>query len=202
MGNEMTPDLLERLSPEQQEAWVMRKCSNLMQLGAEAALLELAQAKEQLEAQREIAAIYQRGQQNDCDQLATVTAERDAAIRSWRNSEDEASAAMTSLRARLAEVTGDRDRLRESLKAASHALGMVGHGATGNQRWMSHDPSIRQHCLNAEMAANAALSAPEPKPEAPKCPACDEGLVWHEKEPGFQQWSTKCGVCNGTGRAQ
>lgn len=38
--------------------------------------------------------------------------------------------------------------------------------------------------------------------EAPKCPACDDGLAWHEKEPGFQQWSTRCGVCGGTGRSK
>lgn len=49
LGVEMTPDLLALLSPEQQEAWKMRKCSNLMSLGAEDALLELAREKEKNE---------------------------------------------------------------------------------------------------------------------------------------------------------
>lgn len=94
------------------------------------------------------------------------------------------------LRAELATVTGERDALRSALRKIH---GLASRALADPASKIEDGVTLFHICM---VSGTGRVT-----PEAPKCPACDEGLVWHEKEPGFQQRSTKCGVCSGTGRA-
>ena len=87
------------------------------------------------------------------------------------------------LRAELATVTGERDALRSALRKIH---GLASRALADPASAIEDGITLFHICTVVEE----------------ECPACDDGLVWHEKEPGLQQWSTKCGVCSGTGRSQ
>lgn len=136
-----------------------------------------------------------------------------SAIRFHANNErvrlDECRAEIARTKAELATVTADRDRLQSRLLDTQASCTIWMENSKKNSKELNEsyeamcDIAAMLGCSEDWGSILSAIPAPtEPKPEAPKCPACDDGLIWHEKEPGFQQWSTKCGVCGGTGRAQ
>ena len=76
----------------------------------------------------------------------------------------------------LAAVTAERDALRGAL---------VEIYATAT-RTLAEPPCADVSALIMICTILEALPSPQspaPAPEGPECPACDDGLVWHEKEP-------------------
>lgn len=136
-------------------------------------------------------------------------------------------AELARTKAELDKVTADRDRLRKALYKETFCetcqnTGIMGgsceycedagynmkycgqcHGAGEWTAECAECEGRKASCRDAEtfavlVSCTAALSAPEPKPEAPKCGEC--GGVG--KTPKHTQHYWECPKCNGTGRAQ
>ena len=169
---------------------------------------EITRLRAELEAQREIAAVFERGQQNAAEQLERAERERDM------------------LREALALLRHDPecwcgDRIGHSPQCVQirqvwarptqppapapfvHRHGMVGERPA---------PADKVNDLGNTLAAQAqmdalaeqhdlCMDAPEPAPEEPKdCAECDGtgNLYRHDEDGDF----LPCDECNGTGRAQ